>query len=138
MGSWPSKLNSVTGKRPLRDNLFGLLFWTNWDGIYNWNNYADIYCTHTFIFIGCGFSDPDIQLVLENYSFVFPGSPCHYFITSKDGINTEYKRIVKENRNLEIITYDSKDNHRELHDALEELVPMVEDERTRIAKEMDW
>ena len=44
MGSWPSKLNSVTGKRPLRDNLFGLLFWTNWDGIYNWNNYADIYC----------------------------------------------------------------------------------------------
>ena len=42
--------------------------------------------THTFIFIGCGFSDPDIQLVLENYSFVFPGSPCHYFITSKDGI----------------------------------------------------
>lgn len=94
--------------------------------------------THTFIFIGCGFSDPDIQLVLENYSFVFPGSPCHYFITSKDGINTEYKRIVKENRNLEIITYDSKDNHRELHDALEELVPMVEDERTRIAKEMDW
>ena len=44
----------------------------------------------------------------------------------------------KENRNLEIITYDSKDNHRELHDALEELVPMVEDERTRIAKEMDW
>lgn len=95
-------------------------------------------CTHTFIFIGCGFSDPDIQLVLENYSFVFPGSPCHYFITSKDGINTEYKRIVKENRNLEIITYDSKDNHRELHDALEELVPMVEDERTRIAKEMDW
>lgn len=94
--------------------------------------------THTFIFIGCGFSDPDIQLVLENYSFVFPGSPCHYFITSKDGINTEYKRIVKENRNLEIITYDSKDNHRELHDALEELVPMVEDERSRIAKEMDW
>lgn len=94
--------------------------------------------THTFIFIGCGFSDPDIQLVLENYSFVFPGSPCHYFITSKDGINTEYKRIVKENRNLEIITCDSKDNHRELHDALEELVPMVEDERTRIAKEMDW
>lgn len=59
-------------------------------------------------------------------------------LSHKDGINTEYKRIVKENRNLEIITYDSKDNHRELHDALEELVPMVEDERTRIAKEMDW
>lgn len=64
--------------------------------------------------------------------------PAIILLLLKDGINTEYKRIVKENRNLEIITYDSKDNHRELHDALEELVPMVEDERTRIAKEMDW
>ena len=93
---------------------------------------------YTFVFLGCGFSDPDIQLVLENYSFVFPGSPSHYFITPEDGINDEYKRIIKENRNLEIITYDAKNNHQELHDALEELVPLVEDERTRIAKEMDW
>lgn len=45
---------------------------------------------------------------------------------------------MKENRNLEVITYDSKNSHQELHDALETLVPLVEDERTRIAKEMDW
>ena len=49
-----------------------------------------------------------------------------------------HRAAILFNRNLEIITYDSKDNHRELHDALEELVPMVEDERSRIAKEMDW
>ena len=55
---------------------------------------------YIFVFLGCGFSDPDIQLVLENYSFVFPGSPSHYFITPEDGINDEYKRILKENRNL--------------------------------------
>lgn len=94
--------------------------------------------TYTFVFLGCGFSDPDIQLVLENYSFVFPGSPCHYFITSKDGINDEYKKIIRENRNLEIITYNAKNNHQELHDALDELVSLVDDERTRISNEMDW
>ncbi|GAB6953603.1 SIR2 family protein [Mediterraneibacter glycyrrhizinilyticus] len=93
---------------------------------------------YTFIFLGCGFSDPDIQLVLENYSFVFPGSPAHYFVTPEDGINDEYKRIIKENRNLEIITYNARNNHQELHDALEELVFLVEEERTRIAEEMDW
>lgn len=93
---------------------------------------------YTFVFLGCGFADPDIQLVLENYSFVFPDSPSHYFITPKVGINNEFKQIIKENRNLEIITYDSKDNHQELHDALEKLVPLVEDERTRISNEMDW
>lgn len=94
--------------------------------------------THTFVFLGCGFSDPDIQLILENYSFGFPGSPCHYFVTAEDGINTEYKKIIKENRNLEIFTYNANDNHKELHEALENLVLMVEDERSRIAKEMDW
>lgn len=93
---------------------------------------------YTFIFLGCGFSDPDIQLALENYSFVFPGSPSHYFITPLDGVNEEFKRIVKENRNLEIITYNAKNGHQELHEALEELVPLVEDERTRISQEMDW
>ena len=93
---------------------------------------------YTFVFLGCGFSDPDIQLVLENYSFVFPGSPSHYFVTPKNGINDEFKQIIKENRNLEIITYNSKNSHQELHDALENLVPLVEDERTRIANEMDW
>ena len=30
------------------------------------------------------------------------------------------------------------EDHQELHDALENLVPLVEDERTRIANEMDW
>ncbi len=37
---------------------------------------------------------------------------------------------------MEVITYDSKNNHQELHDALEVLVLLVEDERKRIAKEM--
>ncbi len=94
--------------------------------------------TYTFVFIGCGFNDPDIQLILENYSFGFPGSPCHYFITSENEVNAEYKKIIKSNRNLNILTYDPSSGHKELHLALENLVNLVDDERTIIAKNFDW
>ena len=93
---------------------------------------------YVFVFLGCGVSDPDIQLVLENYSFVFPGSPPHYFITSEEEIHDEYKRIIGENRNLNIITYSSKNNHKELLDSLHELVDFVEDKRAEIAETMNW
>lgn len=94
--------------------------------------------TYTFVFIGCGFSDPDIQLILENYSFNFPKSPCHYFITPDNEVNAEHKKIIKSIRNLNILTYDSSFAHKELHQALENLVSLVEDERTIIAKNFDW
>lgn len=93
---------------------------------------------YVFVFLGCGFSDPDIQLILENYSFIFPESPPHYFVTSREGINDEFKKIIKDNRNLEIITYSNKNYHQELHVALRELVTLVDNERDRIAAAKDW
>lgn len=93
---------------------------------------------YVFIFLGCGFSDPDIQLVLENYSFIFPGSPPHYFITPQEEVNDEFKKILKDNRNLEVITYSNKNHHEELQRALKELVILVEDERDKIAEAKDW
>lgn len=93
---------------------------------------------YLFIFLGCGFSDPDIQLVLENYSFTFPNSPSHYFVTAKEEINDEFIKIIKDNRNLDIITYSKKNNHKELHDALKDLVGLVENERDKIAQSRDW
>ena len=51
------------------------------------NVYASFYrmldallLTHTFIFLGCGMTDPDIQLVLENMNFSFPGCRPHYMV----------------------------------------------------------
>lgn len=35
--------------------------------------------THTFVFLGCGISDPDIQLLLENTNFLDPVA-CHIFL----------------------------------------------------------
>lgn len=53
--------------------------------------------THTFIFIGCGLSDPDIRLTLENYNFGFPGCRPHYFITAKEAINEDIIKVLKNN-----------------------------------------
>jgi len=94
--------------------------------------------THTFIFLGCGYSDPDIQLILENYSFGFPHSHPHYMVSPKDAINDDMKKILRENRNIEIITYDSADCHKELHDSLNDLVALIEDRRATIASDMNW
>lgn len=94
--------------------------------------------TYTFVFLGCGLSDPDIQLVLENYSFGFPNSPCHYFVTGEKVINDEYKRIIQKTRNLKILTYNEKNNHKELQEGLSDLVKIVEAKRTKIAELMDW
>lgn len=35
--------------------------------------------THTFIFIGAGINDPDVRLLLENYSTMFHTAMPHYF-----------------------------------------------------------
>ena len=94
--------------------------------------------THTFIFLGCGYSDPDIRLILENYTFNFPDSYPHYMVSPFDKINDDMKNILKENSNIEIITYDPVNHHKELLDSLEELVNLVESKREVIAGEMTW
>lgn len=94
--------------------------------------------THTFIFLGCGFSDPDIRLLLENYAFIYPNCRPHYMITPSDNINSDMIRTIKENSNLELITYDSSNNHIELVSALSNLVEQVEIERSELAKTINW
>lgn len=94
--------------------------------------------THTFVFMGCGFSDPDIRLLLENYTFTYPNCRPHYMVTPSDNINEEYKRTIRENCNLELVTYSSDYNHKELNDSLKELVQLVEEERDNISKTANW
>lgn len=78
--------------------------------------------TNTFIFIGCGIADPDIQLVLENYNFTFPGCRPHYFVTAKGTIHSEVIKSLLRNRNIKVITYDNYDGkHKELVDGLTDL-----------------
>lgn len=89
--------------------------------------------THTFVFLGCGINDPDIELLLENSNFNHPYCKPHYFISPKGEISEGMKKSIEKNRNLEIIEYENEDGtHTNFRIALESLVQDVEGERQRM------
>ena len=95
--------------------------------------------TNTFIFLGCGLTDPDIQLTLENSNFSFPHCKPHYFITAAGSIPNEVAKSLLNNRNIKILTYDNSDgSHRELLEDLKRLSPLVEAKRQEFALNASW
>lgn len=95
--------------------------------------------THTFIFLGCGISDPDIQLILENMNFLYPGCLPHYFVAAKDTYSKEIELSLLHNRNLELLTYDNPDGtHQQLLDELKGLINRVEEKREEISAKSIW
>lgn len=94
--------------------------------------------THTFIFLGTGLNDPDIQLLFENISFSYKTSRKHLFIIPKNSIPQDELAIYKETMNVNFIEYDNRDEHKELLDSIKDLVSRVESKRTDIAKNQDW
>lgn len=94
--------------------------------------------THTFIFIGCGTNDPDIRLLLEDYSFRFAQNKKHYIIMSKNAVHTKVREIISETMSLKALLYDPINHHEKLTDALEDLVKKVEIKRNDLAATMDW
>ncbi|MFD1794764.1 hypothetical protein FQV27_06225 [Paracoccus aurantiacus] len=96
--------------------------------------------THTFLFLGCGYGDPDVNLLLENQAFrSLPGSiEPHYFLTSKE-IPKDLKESLRKNRNLKTITYDRiDDDHTGLVNAMEALLHQVENARVSLAETSNW
>jgi hypothetical protein len=66
--------------------------------------------THSFVFIGAGYLDPDVNLILENQAFSFPSKMPHYFVTSA-GLPDDRKDSLRKNRNLKVLEYDKVDDH---------------------------
>ena len=93
--------------------------------------------TNTFLFLGCGMSDPDLSLVLEQYARSFGAAPPHYVALSGK-ISDEYKRMLSKNYNLKILEYSSANNHKELLDSVQNLIGLVEDERAKLAVSTLW
>lgn len=95
--------------------------------------------THTFVFLGCGIADPDIQLILENQNLLYPNCRPHYFVAAKNAFKPEMEKVLKSNRNIELLTYSNKDKtHKKLHDSLEDLAKKVEYCRKEIADTQIW
>lgn len=95
--------------------------------------------THTFIFLGCGITDPDIELTLENANFLYEGCPPHYFVTAEGEISENMKNVLLANRNIDVITYANKSGvHLELSDSLNELAKLVDARREELASTFTW
>ena len=95
--------------------------------------------THTFIFLGCGLSDPDIQHVLENLNFSFPGCRPHYMVISSNNLSNDELNCIANNRNIEFLQYENPDKtHSQLLDSLQELDCFVAEKRQEIAGRISW
>lgn len=94
--------------------------------------------THTFIFIGCGTNDPDIRLILEDYSFRFSQNKKHYIVMSKNAVHSKVMDIIGDTMSLKALTYDPKDHHIKLTESLDELVTQVDLKRSELASTMKW
>ena len=95
--------------------------------------------THTFIFLGCGISDPDIQLVLENLNFSFLGCRPHYMVIPANNLSEDELNCIANNRNLEFLTYENPDgSHSQLLESLIDLDKTVAEKRQEIAGLISW
>jgi len=81
--------------------------------------------SRTLLFVGCGVSDPDLNLLLENQNFRFPDSQPHYLVTSSS-VNNDLEESLRRNRNLKCIKYNSSNNHAELLEMFKNLNKQVE------------
>lgn len=93
--------------------------------------------THTCLFLGCGLSDPDIQVLLERNVQLHPTSNPHYIVMGTN-FSPDFKRAVKKTMNLEVLQYSAKDSHIELQSSLKELVEAVEIRKQELSINRDW
>lgn len=93
--------------------------------------------THTCIFLGCGTADPDIQVLLERNLQLHPTSNPHYIVMGSN-FSSGYLRAIKKTMNLEVLQYNSRDNHIELQKSLGILVEAVELRKSELAINRDW
>lgn len=88
-----------------------------------------LFHTSTVIFVGCGLSDPDIQLILENANILVPcGHPHYAFVPNEK--HPVIKNTIRKTYNIKLLEYDNQDGtHNELIQKMTELKEAVESYR---------
>lgn len=94
--------------------------------------------THTFIFVGCGFDDPDIRALLENYRYRHEYGQNHFFVTGKQDQSKQIKDVYSDSLKIRLIEYPLDKNHTQLPFWLGRLVEEVNLERIEISKSQSW
>lgn len=109
------------------------------------NKYREFYdiinaliLTHTFLFLGAGLNDPDIKLLMENYSFRYKYSRKHHFVVPFDAMSKEEEDIYSDLLNVNFLKYNRVDEHKELKDSLAELAEKVNAKRDELSINQNW
>ena len=93
--------------------------------------------TQTFVFLGYGLTDPDIQLLLENNARLFR-SPTPHFLITADRPSADMVGMFERNYSIKVLRYSDKNNHAELTESLADLVARVTVARTQLAASLIW
>lgn len=89
--------------------------------------------TKTFLFLGAGLNDPDIQLLLENYNFQYGHTRSHFFVIHENEYSDEELSVYESTLNLTFLKYNwSKraKSHQDFLDSIKDLVTRVEAKRS--------
>ena len=88
--------------------------------------------TRTFLFLGAGLNDPDIQLLLENYCFQYGHSRKHYFVIHKNEYSADELDVFRSTMNLEFLQYEWSNrtkSHQDFLDSVRDLSIKVNSKR---------
>ncbi len=107
----------------------------NYSGFYN--IVSALLVTHTFLLLGCGTNDPDVQLLFENYRYAHPPAPPHY-MTFPTPVHDDQVNIIRETRNIRTLPYSPSGNHEVLAKSLSALLSQVEARRAELAGTLSW
>jgi hypothetical protein len=88
--------------------------------------------------VGCGLSDPDIHLLLENYAFKYDYACPHYFVLPRNYVKKQAIPATEKSLKIKILLYDPRENHRLLTEALDALRARVDLRRTEIQDTAQW
>ncbi|WP_243288763.1 SIR2 family protein [Geothrix terrae] len=89
-----------------------------------------LFLVNTVFFVGCGMSDPDFLLLMENSNIRVPHD-CRHYALVPEGRHSAIREAMKFAYNLELIEYSiaADGSHDNGYDILAELLEQVEDLR---------
>jgi len=95
--------------------------------IYNERGYQSvlhvIFSTFNILFLGISLTDPEILLLLGFIHHIFHGgSPDHYALIPINNVTETEINRWKKDYNINIITYDPVDEHRQVEEFIDELI----------------
>lgn len=97
-----------------------------------------LFLTHTFLFVGCSLTDPDLRLFLEQHAHAHRSAPVHYMTMPIGEVHSDLDRSVRRNMNLRLLRYSPDDEHVELKGSVTDLVEQVENIRAALSISQDW